>query len=498
MCVGMFAAILDIQVVAASLPAIQQALEIRPDQMSWIQTAYLIAEIVAIPLTGFLTRRLGMRRLFALGLGMFTLASAGCAASNGFAPLIACRVLQGFSGGTLIPSVFSAVFLLFPRERQDLATTLGGVLAVLAPTVGPVVGGWITHAYSWHWLFLINLLPGIVCVAAGWFLLPREEMRPEHKIDAVSLLLMAMALASLEIGLKQAPHEGWISLPMLVALAAGAGFIWQSLRAAHAVVELRNFTDYNFAIGCALSFLLGIGLFGSVYLMPLFLALVRGHNSLRIGQIMLVTGLAQLASAPLAAKLDKHCDARPLAAFGFALFAAGSWLSVRQTPAADFADMLWPQILRGFAIMFCLLPPTRIALGLLEKARVPDASGLFNLMRNLGGAIGLALIDTVIFGRAESNAGTLVERLKAGDTAAAEFVGIPLDQFLAKHGQPLDSMTEAILRAMIEKAALTQAVGSAWLMIAGVMLAALMVIPFALSESSSRIRPRRRYRADGR
>src|ERR1700710_193585 len=167
MCIGMFMAILDVQVVATSLPTIQGALSIPQEQMSWIQTAYLIAEIVAIPLTGFLTRLLGMRRLFVIAISVFTLASVGCAVSTGFAELISWRVIQGFSGGTLIPAVFSAVFILFPVSRQGVATTLAGVLAVLAPTVGPVVGGWITNTYSWHWLFLINIVPGIVSAAVA-------------------------------------------------------------------------------------------------------------------------------------------------------------------------------------------------------------------------------------------------------------------------------------------------------------------------------------------
>src|SRR3984957_7576528 len=157
MCVGMFMAILDIQVVATSLPTIQSALGIAPDQMSWVQTAYLIAEVIAIPLTGLLTRMLSMRWLFVLAISVFTLASLGCAASGSFAVLVSWRVLRGFSGGTLIPAVFAAVFLLFPVPQQNIATMLGGVLAVLAPTVGPVVGGWITETYSWHWLFLINV-----------------------------------------------------------------------------------------------------------------------------------------------------------------------------------------------------------------------------------------------------------------------------------------------------------------------------------------------------
>src|SRR3984893_6804663 len=230
MCVGMFMAILDVQVVATSLPTIQNALDIPPDQMSWVQTAYLIAEVVAIPLTGFLTRLLSMCWLFVLSVSVFTLASVGCAASDHFPMLIAWRVLQGFSGGTLIPAVFAAVFLLFPVARQGLATTFAGVLAVLAPTVGPIVGGWITETYSWHWLVLINVAPGVVAAAATPFLLPNERPRFANlaALDGYSLALMAISLASLEIGLKEAPHYGWLSPPcsilFLLSVAAATAF----------------------------------------------------------------------------------------------------------------------------------------------------------------------------------------------------------------------------------------------------------------------------------
>src|SRR5271167_1670749 len=175
MCLGMFMAVLDIQVVATSLPAIQEALEISRDAMSWIQTAYLIAEITAIPLTGWLTRVMTLRWLFVVAISLFTLASIGCAFSGDFPTLVSFRVLQGFAGGTLIPAVFSAVFLLFPVRLHPIATTMAGIMAVLAPTIGPVVGGWITETWSWHWLFLINVAPGVVAATATPLLLPAEK-----------------------------------------------------------------------------------------------------------------------------------------------------------------------------------------------------------------------------------------------------------------------------------------------------------------------------------
>jgi len=482
MCLGMFMAILDIQVVATSLPDIRAALDVDPDQMSWIQTAYLIAEIIAIPLTGFLTRVLSMRGLFVIALSGFVVSSIGCATSGSLTVLIAWRVMQGFSGGVLIPSVFSAVFLLFPPHRQDVATTIGGALAVLAPTIGPIVGGWITDTYSWHWLFLINVVPGIAAALVAAWLLPRDraDLRFARSLDLSSLILMAIALAALEILLKEAPQRGWTS-GLAIALfglcaTAGIAFLYRTTRAGLPVVDLTILRDRGFALGCWLSFMLGVGLYGSVYLMPVFLGLVRLHSAFEIGQVMLVTGIAQLLTAPIAVQIERRCDPRLLSAFGFALFGIGLAMSYFQTWESDFDQMLWPQVIRGVAIMFCLLPPTRIALGHLAPERVPNASGLFNLMRNLGGAIGIALIDTVIWVRAPLHIDRIVAKLLEGDRATAIFVGLPTDRF---NGTPLgqiDTDTQEFARPLVERAGLVAAINEAWAMMAVAMALALIAI----------------------
>ncbi|MBB3775403.1 DHA2 family multidrug resistance protein [Erythromicrobium ramosum] len=476
-------AILDIQIVATSLPTIQSALDIGADQMIWIQTAYLTAEIVAIPLTGFLTARLGMRWLFVSAVAVFTIASVGCSESQTFASLIAWRIVQGFAGGTLIPAVFSAVFLLFPQRSQGIATTIAGVAAVFAPTVGPIVGGWITETYSWHWLFRINVLPGILAAVGAAVTLrgAASNMRSVRTVDAAALTLLAVGLTALQIGLKDAPTDGWLA-PNVAALLLGfmvcaVLFVWRTARSGGPLVELRCFKDRNFAIGCALSFILGVGLFGSTYLMPFFLGLVREHDALRIGEIMLVTGIAQLIAAPVAVYLEQRVGARSLTVFGFVLFAAGLLMSTNQTAQTDFAEMLLPQVLRGVATMFCLLPPTRMALGRLSPELVADGSGLFNLMRNLGGAIGLALIDTTIFSRAATYGARIVEELKAGNIETAVRIGIPRDAFLEQLGIPPDEFTQEMIRPLVERQALVEAINDAWLLI-GVLTALAVILVF--------------------
>jgi len=374
------------------------------------------------------------------------------------------------------------VFLLFPLRLHPVATTLAGIVAVLAPTIGPIVGGWITETWSWHWLFLINVAPGVVAAAATPFLLPQDktDLAEFKRLDILSLVLMAASLAALELGLKQAPQGGWLAPQPLalfaISLVSGSVFVQRTIKAAHPVVELTTLSARPFAVGCSLSFCLGVGLFGSTYLMPVFLAYVRRHDAFEIGSIMLVTGTSQLITAPIAGYLESRLDPRKLSAFGFALFAIGLGLSAFQSRIADFDEMFWPQVVRGIAIMFCLLPPTQLALGALTAAQVPDASGLFNLMRNLGGAIGIAAIDTILYGRTVGHGEALRDRLLAGDVSAAKAIGLDEQLFLHPPPDVTQATIEAYVRPMVERAAFAMSVNEAWMLLAAVALVALVLV----------------------
>ncbi len=491
MCLGMSMAVLDIQIVASSFTTMEHSLNVTSDQLSWIQTGYLMAEVIAIPLTGWLTRALSLRWMFAAATLGFTLASVACAACNTLEPFIALRVVQGFCGGMLIPGVFTSVFAMMPEKHRVAATALAGTLAVIAPTIGPAVGGYLTEHYSWHMIFLINVVPGLLVSAAVARFVRHgaADLRELRRIDYIAILLAAAFLATLELVLKEAPKRDWhgafVYICAVVCLVTGTGAIWRSLRKPHAFVDLYRFRERTFTLGCALSFVLGLGLYGSVYLLALFLGLIREHSPWDIGVIMIVSGAAQLLTAPIAALLEVRVDARILTAVGYGMFATGLIANGFTTVETDYDGLFWPQAIRGASVMLCILPATRLALDTLNPAGVADGSALFNLMRNLGGAIGIALIDTVLVQRTATHAQELAARLQAGDASAAALVGLPTQYFQGHDMGPVDQAMRDYAEPLVRKAALVQSFNEAWILIGVLFALSLLVVPFMKLRPSS-------------
>jgi DHA2 family multidrug resistance protein len=406
MCFGMFMAILDIQIVSASLTEIQAGLSASADEIPWVQTSYLIAEVIAIPLSGFLSRALGTRMLFTISAAGFTLASVMCGLSSSIDEIIIWRALQGFIGGGMVPTVFATAFLIFPGPRQQFVAPIIGLIATLAPTIGPTIGGIVTETLSWNWLFFINIAPGLIVTAATWMLVDfdKPEWSLLENFDWWGLLSMTGFLGGLEYVLEEGPRYDWFddSAIRLVAVISGVSaivFFARVLTAPSPIVDLRAFANRNFAIGSLFSFVLGIGLYGLTYVYPVYLSAIRGYNALMIGDTMFVSGLAMFLSAPIAGQLSQRFDPRYLLMAGFVLFATGTWQMTQVTQDWDFWQLLWPQIFRGIGLMFSIVPVTNTALGTLPPDRLKNASGLFNLMRNLGGAIGLAAINTELNNR---------------------------------------------------------------------------------------------------
>src|SRR3979409_495674 len=389
---GMFMSILDIQIVSASLPDIQAGLSASSSEVSWVQTSYLIAEVIAIPLSGFLSSAFGTRLLFAISASGFTIASFLCGFASSIEQMILWRAIQGFLGAGMIPTVFASAYTVFPRSKFHIVGPIIGLVATLAPTIGPTVGGYITDALSWHWLFFINIIPGIGITVGVLALVDFDQ--PNFglldRFDWFGLIAMAGFLGSLEYVLEEGPQYEWLQDTSVAVCAAICGisaiaFFYRVLTAEEPIVDIRAFADRNFGVGCLLSFCIGIGLYGLTYMYPRYLAEVRGYSPLMIGETMFVSGITMFLTAPIVGRLMQKVDMRYIIATGLVIFAFGSWQMTWVTREYDFYELLLPQILRGIGMMFAMGPTKPIALGTLPPDRVKNASGLLNLTRHLGG-----------------------------------------------------------------------------------------------------------------
>src|SRR5712672_2617820 len=444
---GMFMSILDIQIVSASLAEIQAGLSASSSEVSWVQTSYLIAEVIAIPLSGFLSRALGTRLLFAISAAGFTIASFFCGFASSIEQMILWRAIQGFLGAGMIPTVFASAYTVFPREKFYIVGPIIGLVATLAPTIGPTVGGFITDMMSWHWLFFINIVPGIGITIGVWMLCDFDE--PDFALlehfDWWGLAFMAGFLGTLEYVLEEGPQSQWledtsVAVCAAICVVSAIAFFWRVLSAREPIVDIRTFTDRNFGVGCLISFCVGIGLYGLTYMYPRYLAEVRGYSPLMIGETMFVSGVAMFLTAPIVGRLMAKVDMRYIIAAGLIIFAFGSWQMTWITRDYDFYELLVPQILRGIGMMFAMVPTNNIALGTLPPDRVKNASGLFNLTRNLGGAVGLAVINQVLNQRTDLHIVRLQERVTWGNTTATETLNMLT--------QRLQGMGDAALMAM--------------------------------------------------
>ena len=368
-----------------------------------MQTAYLIAEIIVIPLSGWLTRVFSTRWLFAVSAAGFTVASMLCGLAWNIESMIIFRALQGMLGASMIPTVFTSSFHYFPGSRRVYSAAVVGTIASVAPVLGPVIGGWITDTLNWHWLFYVNLLPGLLVAVAVPLLvdIDRPDLSLLKGADYLGMILMALALGTLEYFLEEGARWNWFDDSTITACAWIAGisgilFVARSLTYAQPVVDLRALRDRNFALGCFLSFVTGIGIFSTIYLTPLFLGYVRGFSAWQTGIAIFSTGAASLAGTPIYVMLARRIDTRWLMMFGLASFAAAMWSFSFITHDWGADQLLIPQILRGFPQVFAVAPAVTLGLGSLPPERLKYASGLFNMMRNLGGAVGIAVCGAIL------------------------------------------------------------------------------------------------------
>jgi DHA2 family multidrug resistance protein len=454
MCFGGFMALLDIQIVASSLQQIGGGLSAAQDQIAWVQTAYLIAEIVMIPLSGWLTRVFSTRWLFAASAAGFTVTSLLCGLAWNIESMILFRALQGLLGASMIPTMFTSSFYYFQGTRRVYSAAVIGTIASIAPTLGPVIGGWITDTLNWHWLFYVNLLTGIAVTILAALLVRIDEPDPKLLKDAdyPGIVLMALALGTLEYVLEEGSRWNWFDDATIrtcawVAAISGVLFVIRSLTFARPVVDLRALKNRNFAVGCFLSFVTGIGIFSTIYLTPLFLGYVRGFSAWQTGVAIFSTGAASLIGVPVYIVLAKRFDTRWLMMFGLASFGLGMWSYSFITHEWGGDEFLLPQILRGFPQVFAVAPAVTLGLGSLSPERLKYASGLFNMMRNLGGAVGIAVCGAILNARTNFHFDAIASHLTPANGPMGRMVAAMTLRYGAMPGSP-DSGHVAALKQL--------------------------------------------------
>ena len=485
MALGQFMALLDIQIVASSINEIQAGLAAGPDETSWVQTSYLMAEIVMIPLSGWLSRAFSTRWLFTASAACFTVTSVACGLAWNIESMIAFRALQGFVGGAMIPTVFATGFALFQGKQRAMVPAVLGTLSALAPTIGPTLGGYLTDTWSWHWLFFVNLVPGLLITFAIPLMGRIDDPEPSllKRFDFISLALIAVSLAGLEYVLEEGYRWNWmeddtIRSVAVIAAVAGVAFIARTLKSANPLVDLVALRNRTFALGCLFNFVTGFGIFAAVYVLPLFLARVRGFNARQIGDAVFIAGLAMVISAPIVAAVSRRLDVRVMIAFGFVAFAAGLWMMSFMTSDWTGGELFWPQAVRGFAILFCIVPATNMALGSVAPERLKMASALFNTMRNLGGAVGIACVNTLLNDRLNLHWLRLNERMVTAAHLSGDLLAGLRDHVVQQAVSPLVATQQslALLARLTRREATTLAFADVLWLIAALFVLALPLV----------------------
>ena len=399
---GAFMAVLDIQITNSSLKDILGTLSATQEEGSWISTAYLVAEIIVIPLTALLTRVFGMRTYMIGTTALFLLFSTLCGAAWNLPSMIVFRMLQGFTGGALIPMAMSLVMAKLPASKRSTGMAIFGLTATLAPAMGPTFGGYLSELYGWPSIFYINWVPGALLIAGMLYGLEREPSQLKlWKADWLGIGFMALGLGCLTIFLEEGNSKDWFDSAFIITFAALAligllGWVVTSALRAEPFVNLALYGQRNFLVATVLSAVTGMGLYGSSFLLPLFLGQIAGYSPMQIGEVIMWVGLPQLFIMPFAAKLSSTVDNRILCSIGLGLFGASCLMNAYMDASTGYDQLLWSQIVRALGQPFIMLTLSNFAMQGIAPHDMPSASSLFNMTRNLGGSIGIALLATAL------------------------------------------------------------------------------------------------------
>ncbi len=452
---GAFMAVLDIQITNSSLKDIQGALSATLEEGSWISTSYLVAEIVVIPLTGWLARVFSDRWYIFVNAGLFIFFSICCALAWDLPSMIVFRGLQGLAGGVLIPMAFTVILTRLPRSKQPVGLALFGITATFAPSIGPTLGGWLTENYGWEYIFYINLVPGLLLMTSVWLTFEPQPLQLGllKKGDWWGILTMAIGLGSLQVVLEEGTRKDWFGSDFIVRLSVIAAvclslFLWIELTRKEPFINLRLLLTRNFGFGAIVNIALGLGLYGSVYILPLYLAQIQNYNSMQIGQVIMWAGLPQLLILPLVPILMKRIDPRLLLGFGVILFGVSCLMNSNMTNLTAYDQLIWSQVVRAIGQPFIITPLSSIATSDIPPGKeAGSASGLFNMMRNLGGSFGIAILATLLAQREQFHSNRLGESVSLYNPETQQRLS-ELTQFFLSRGADLALAQNQALQAV--------------------------------------------------
>ncbi len=448
---GAFMAILDIQVTNSSIRDIQGALNATTEEISWISTAYLVAEIIVIPISGWLCQVFSIRKYLFLSALLFVVFSVLCAFSWNINSMIVFRALQGLSGGVMIPTAFIVMIMTLPPSKRPVGGALFGFTATFAPTIGPTFGGWLTNNFGWQYIFFINVVPGILMLSAIWFLLKQTptQLHLLKEGDWSGMICMAIGLGSMEVFLEEGNSKDWFNSQFIVIAAILAVvfltlFIWIELTKKKPFINLRLLKRRNFGMSSVVNMVVGLGLYGSVFILPLYLGQIQGYNALEIGKSLMWVGLPQFLILPFLPKLIQKVDIRILIMFGVSCFGGSCLMNAFMTNATGGPQLIISQVIRALGQPLIMIPLTNLATADIEPENAGSAAGLFNMMRNLGGSVGIALLSTFLTKREQFHSARITEGISLYSSATQQRIDSMTQFFVSKGSDAFTAKNQAI------------------------------------------------------
>ena len=395
--------LVDTSIVNVAIPHMMGNLGAQLDEVAWVSTGYIVANVIILPLTSWLSDRLGRRNYYTGSIVLFTVASFFCGTARSLETLVLWRVIQGLGGGALISTAQAILFDVFPKEERGTSTAIFGMGVMVGPTLGPTLGGWITDNYAWPWIFFINIPLGILAAYLTWSYVPEPRQKTERAdhVDWLGVFFLVLGIGALQVMLERGESKDWLAsteirIEALLAIFGLVAFVWHELTTDHPIVNLRILRNRQLSVGLVFASILGFALYSSVFALPVFLQNLLGYSAWDTGKVLFPGAVATAVTMAFAGRLANRIDVRPLITIGVLLFFASMWMHYRFTVDIGMHDLLWPMILRGVGMGCIFVPLTGVSVADLKPTEIPQGTGLYNLSRQLGGSFGIAITATIL------------------------------------------------------------------------------------------------------